>query len=144
MFNYLAVDTVNVPNPDGLLDAIVILLVTAMVAIPSWLSLRNQKTLSGLEKQVANGHSRPLREDLDRVIESIGKLSDDVKILRNELISEEDRRRTHVGDVHDNVKDLREEMHRKFGELRADSAGTIDEMKIIHSKLSELENRFDG
>lgn len=89
-----------------------------VVAIPSYFSARNHKEIKNTRAQVlqvrdsvVNGHGEtPLRLDIDRVIESIDRLSHDVSAIRRELADEETRRRNHVAE-------LRDEVHRKIAEL---------------------------
>lgn len=144
MFTSFLASSINIPNPDGWVDGIVILLATAMVAIPSWLAVRSHKTMSRVEGQVANGHKRPLREDLDKVIESIERLSADVRMIRRELQDEEERRRNHVSDVHISIRELREEFHRKIAVVNRESANHDSSFDDVKDEIGELKRRLDG
>ena len=94
-------------NPDNLLDVLdhLILALTGIgvVAIPSWLSARNHKSLRDIKDQVVNGHSSPMRADLDRAIAAIEALAQDVRAIRHDLHEEEERRRDHIAELRDEV-----------------------------------------
>lgn len=97
----------QIPNPDSWMDVATILLATAMMAVPSWFAIKAHKTSSEVLHQTRNGHTTPLRADLDRAIEAIDRLGHDVSAIRRDLADEEDRRRAHVAE-------LRQELHRKI------------------------------
>lgn len=75
----------SIPNPDGLLDAITILLATLIVAVPSWLSVRNHKALQRMDKSISNGHTNPLREDVDDIRETLTHIRNDLHSVKSEL-----------------------------------------------------------
>lgn len=78
----------TIPNPDGWLDAVVILAATAMVAIPSWFAARNHKTINAVKDQVVNGHTTFLRADLDDMKSTLGEIKADVTQIRAEIRQE--------------------------------------------------------
>lgn len=87
------------------------------VAVPTWISARNNKEIKDVKEQVTNGHKSPMRLDLDRVLERLEELSHfvmdiqrGVTGLRSDIVDEEARRR-------ENVRELRDEIDRKFTEL---------------------------
>jgi hypothetical protein len=82
------------------MDVATILLATAMVAVPSWFAARNHKGIEAVKEQVKNGHTNTnLRDDVDRVINSVDQLSSDFRGLRQDLAAEEDRRRNQVAEL---------------------------------------------
>lgn len=101
MWGFAAVNTI--PNPDNWMDVVTILIATAIVALPSWFAARNHKGIQEVKAQVVNGHTQPLRADLDRVIASIDNLTADVRDLREELTVEANMRRSQIKDLRDDV-----------------------------------------
>lgn len=91
-------------NPDSWMDVVDHLweglVFLGVVAIPSWFAARNHKGIRDIKNQVVNGHTSPLRSDLDRAINAIDNLGVDVRGLRQDLAMEEDRRRTAVADLY--------------------------------------------
>jgi hypothetical protein len=55
----------TIPDPNSWMDVFTILAATAMVAIPSWFAARNHKSIKKVTDQVVNGHTTPMRADLD-------------------------------------------------------------------------------
>ena len=92
----------TIPNPDSWLDVFTIISVTLLVVVPSWLAARNQRTLKTLDKSISNGHTTPIREDLDHVRSTLGHIRGDLHSMRTELgdirdeIREERRQRQHL------------------------------------------------
>lgn len=95
-------------NPDGWLDAFVILLATAMVAIPSWFAARSHKGIRKLDKSISNGHTYPIRDDVDEIRSTLNDIRTDVHGLRRDIADEATRRRDHI-------EELRSEVNRKLG-----------------------------
>lgn len=97
------------PNPDNWMDVFTILLVSAMVALPSWLAARNHKTIQAVKDQVVNGHATPMRADLDMMREEIAGIRDELRggfaSIRADLTDEREARR--AGD-----RSLRDEISR--------------------------------
>lgn len=108
----------DVQNWLDLLDHIWIgLVLIAAASVPAFISARTHRGIKSIKDQVVNGHTEPLRSDLDRVIAALkdmgGKvdgISHGVSSLREELVVEETRRRA-------SVQELREDFDRKMGEL---------------------------
>lgn len=99
-----------------------IVLIT-VAAVPSWLTLRNHKSIKDETKviraQLVNGHKEPMRVDLDKVLAAIDLLSSEVRCVREDLSAEEDRRRAQI-------VELRDELHYKIeshGCIRARTIG---------------------
>ena len=106
-------------NPDGWLDIIsqVLLVVGGLgiAIVPSWFAARAHKTSQAVLSETRNGHATPMRADLDRVIESIERLSHDVTAIRRDLADEETRRRDHVAELRDELHRKVDDLHRRFG-----------------------------
>ena len=100
----------QIPNPDGWMDVITILLAGAMMSVPSWFAIKAHKSSEAVRDQVQNGHKQPLRKDLDRAIEAIDLLGKEMKGLREDMLSEEKIRRSHIDE-------LRADVDRRFREL---------------------------
>lgn len=79
------------------------LVLLAAAAVPSILSMRNHKTLSSVHNEVKNSHASNLRDDLDRAIRGIEALAHDVRGLRTDLMTEEERRRRDVADLEQRI-----------------------------------------
>lgn len=98
----------NIFNPDNWMDVITILAVTAMVAVPSWLSaMKAHKGIQEVKDQVVNGHKTPMRADLDKALAAIEALAHDITGLRKDLAMEEDRRRIQIDDLRGDVDRMR-------------------------------------
>lgn len=105
-----------IPNPDSWADVITIVIVTLIVAGPTWIAARTQQkirevhqTVAVVKEQVVNGHTSPLRSDVDEMRTAVSNLRDEVRggfsSLRSDLAEERSARRD--GDVQ-----LREEILR--------------------------------
>lgn len=82
----------TIPNPDGWLDALVILAATAMVAIPSWFAARNHKQIKQvsedtrkLDRSISNGHDYPLRVDVDEIRATLNEIRTDVHGVKTDI-----------------------------------------------------------
>jgi hypothetical protein len=89
----------------------------AVAAVPSFYAHRNHKSItdikqqaSDIKAQVVNGHTSPMREDLDKALIAITALGNglrkdfeslahDVHNLRKDLAMEEGRRRVQIQDL---------------------------------------------
>lgn len=67
------------------MDVFTIVAVTAMVAIPSWFAARNHSTLRKVDKSISNGHTSPLRMDLDEVRDTLKQIRADLHAVKSEL-----------------------------------------------------------
>lgn len=95
----------DVENLLDLLDHVwigIVLIVTA--AVPSWLAARNHKTLQTVKSNVVNGHTVPMRADLDKALSAIEALAHDVNGLRQDVAMEEDRRRQQINELREEVE----------------------------------------
>jgi hypothetical protein len=108
-------------NPDSWMDIVshVLLIIGGVltISVPTWITVRANKNIQDVKEQVTNGHTSPMRLDLDRVLQRLEDLSHfilevqrGVSGLRSDLVDEEIRRR-------ENVRELREEIDRKLTEL---------------------------
>lgn len=104
----------TIPDPENLLDVITILAVALIAAVPSWLAARNHKVVKDIKDQVVNGHENPMRFDLDRAIAAIDALGEDVRLLRKDLMAEENHRRLQITDLREEL-DHRTGKHRRLG-----------------------------
>ena len=109
------------PNPDGWMDIVAYLIAAIFMLLITIIPLRNGKVIKDIKNQVVNGHTSPLRDDLDRAIKAIGLLGDelssfrkamahDVESLRQQLADEEQRRRSHISE-------LRSDHERRFNSI---------------------------
>jgi uncharacterized protein (UPF0264 family) len=96
------------PNPDSWLDILdhvwVGLVLLGVAAIPSMFAARNHKGIQEVKAQVKNAHSTNLRDDIDRAISAVEALGHDVRGIRTDLASEEDRRRQQIRELRDDVE----------------------------------------
>jgi hypothetical protein len=97
----------TIPDPENWLDVFTIIMVALIAAVPSWLAHRNHKTINDIKSQVVNGHSSPMRSDLDKAIAAIEALGHDIKSLRAAVADEEDRRRAQIQDLASDVDRMR-------------------------------------
>ena len=119
----------TIPNPDDWMDVITIIAVALIAGVPSWFAIKANKTSTEVLNQTRNGRCRktnapvrrttPMRQDLDRAIESLDRLGHEVSGIRTDLADEEDRRREHVREVHISVQELRDDVQRKLDDLHA-------------------------
>lgn len=72
-------------NPDSWMDVLTILAVSAMVAIPSWFAARNHKGISKLDKSISNGHTYPLRQDVDEIRSTLNEIRTDVHGVKSDI-----------------------------------------------------------
>ena len=75
------------------------LVVISAAAVPSFLAARNHKSIAAIRDNVQNGHSTPMRQDLDKALAAIEALAHDINGLRQDLAVEETRRRSQISDI---------------------------------------------
>ena len=76
----------NIPNPDSWLDALVIICWGIVaVAVPSWFAQRAHKIAAKIDKSVSNGHTKPIREDLDAMGAALTHIRGDLHTIRTDL-----------------------------------------------------------
>ena len=83
---------------------IVIIGAILLAAVPSFFAARNHKGIKEVQNQVKNAHTTNLRDDIDRAINAVEALGHDVRGLRTDLASEEDRRRQQIAELRDDVE----------------------------------------
>lgn len=97
----------NWENPDNVLDLVAYawygLVLISIAAVPSYFAARNHKSLTEVKAQVKNAHTTNLRDDVDRAISAIEALAHDVRGLRTDLMTEEERRRRDVADLEQRI-----------------------------------------
>lgn len=105
----------NWANPENWLDLLaygwygVVLL--GIAAVPSWLSIRTNKSIKEVSESV-NNRPTALRDDLDRAIQAIEQLGHDMRRMRADLRAEEERRRSQIEQLYDEL-DHRIGKHRR-------------------------------
>jgi hypothetical protein len=98
----------TIPNPDDWRDVITIVIVTLIVAGPTWLAVRTKRQIHDVhqqvrvvKEQVVNGHTTPMRADMDEMRLAVSNLRDEVRggfsSLRADLTEERSARRD--GDI---------------------------------------------
>ena len=75
----------TIPDPNSWMDVFTILAVTAMVAIPSWFAARNHKGISKLDKSISNGHTYPLRQDVDEIRSTLQEIHTDMRGVKTDI-----------------------------------------------------------
>lgn len=89
-----------IPNPDSWMDVLTILAVAGMAAVPSWAALRNHRGIKemkaesqAIRENVINGHSTPMRGDIDALAEQVARIAEN-----------QDRAATHLDGLRDEVR----------------------------------------
>ena len=75
----------TIPDPNSWMDVFTILAATAMVAIPSWFAARNHKSIKKVTDQVVNGHTSPMRADLDQMRDTLNEIHTDVRLVKTDI-----------------------------------------------------------
>lgn len=97
-----------IPNPDSWADVITIVIVTLIVAGPTWIAARTKRQIGDVHQHVravrdhvVNGHTTPMRADMDEMRLAVSNLRDEVRggfsSLRADLTEECSARRD--GDI---------------------------------------------
>lgn len=73
------------PNPDDWMDVLTIVVVSGMIAVPSWLSVRNHKALQKVDQNISNGHTTLLRDDMDGIRDTLTHIRADLHAVKSEL-----------------------------------------------------------
>lgn len=76
-------------------------------AVPSWFAARNHKSIKAIRDNVQNGHTVPMRADLDKALAAIEALAHDITALRGDLLTERDSRKSQVDDLRGDVDRMR-------------------------------------
>ena len=83
-------------NPDSWMDVLdhiwIGLVLIAIAAVPSWFAYRNhgkiQKVsdqVKGVAAQVVNGHSTPMREDVDGIRDTLAEIQKDMHLMKGDV-----------------------------------------------------------
>jgi len=75
----------TIPDPNSWMDVFTILAATAMVAIPSWFAARNHKSIKKVTDQVVNGHTTPMRADLDVMKNTLNEIHTDMRGVKTDI-----------------------------------------------------------
>ena len=75
----------TIPDPNSWMDVFTILAATAMVAIPSWFAARNHKSIKKVTDQVVNGHTTPMRVDLDTMKSTLDEIHTDIRGVKTDI-----------------------------------------------------------
>ena len=75
----------TIPDPNSWMDVFTILAATAMVAIPSWFAARNHKSIKKVTDQVVNGHTTPMRADLDGMKNTLDEIHTDMRGVKSDI-----------------------------------------------------------
>lgn len=106
-------------NPDSWLDVVDHLwfgAVAIMISIvPSWLSFRTRRDMAEVKLQVKNGHTVPLRNDVDDLIVTVDQIATSLSGLRRDLTDEERVRRDHINELRDDLDRRLNDLSRRLG-----------------------------
>lgn len=74
-------------NPDGWLDAFVLIFMSLAVAIPSVYAARSQRMVAKLDRSINNGHSadQPLRGDVDEIRNTLQDIRSDIHAVKADV-----------------------------------------------------------
>ena len=101
----------NWGSVDNILDLLnnvwIGVVVICAAAVPSWFAARNHKNIQAIRDNVQNGHTVPMRADLDRAIAAIEALGQDIHALRADLHEERNSRQAQVEDLRSDVDRMR-------------------------------------
>ena len=82
----------TIPNPDSWADIITIIIVTLIVAGPTWIAARAKQQINDVHKQVnvvrdnvVNGHTSPMRADVDGIVADMADARLALSNLRDEV-----------------------------------------------------------
>lgn len=79
----------------------------AVAAVPSWFAARNHKSIQDVKNQVVNGHTTPLRADLDAMRNEVVGIRDEMRggftALRGDLSEERLARRAGDAAIRDEM-----------------------------------------
>ena len=113
----------TIPNPDSWADVITIVIVTLIVAGPTWIAARTKRQIGEVHEQVrvvreqvVNGHTSPMRSDLDGMKTdltdagvALSNLRDEVRggfaSVRADLAEERSARRDGDMSLHEEIHD---------------------------------------
>ncbi len=82
------------------------LVLIAVAVVPSWLSLRNHRSLKEVSDSV-NNRPTALRTDVDEIRETLSAIREDIISLRGDLLNERQARSSQVDDLYSAVDRMR-------------------------------------
>ena len=82
------------------------LVLIAVAAVPSWLSVRNHRSIREVSDSV-NNRPTALRTDVDEIRETLAAIREDIISLRADLLSERMARASQVDDLRSDVDRMR-------------------------------------
>lgn len=68
--------------------AFVVLGAIILAAVPSFFAARNHKSIKQMDRSINNGHTYPLRQDVDEIRDTLNSVRDNVTDIRSELRQE--------------------------------------------------------
>lgn len=69
-----------------ILDHIWIGLVVIFAAgVPSWLAARNHVSIKKVQDQVVNGHTTPMRQDVDEIRDTLNDIRSDLHMVKSDI-----------------------------------------------------------
>jgi hypothetical protein len=115
------------PNPDSWMDVAAYFLTAVFILLVTVIPLRNGKVIKDIKNQVVNGHTSPLRADLDKAIEAINLLKDDVASFRHAITRDVDGLRVALADEEDRRRDNISEIRKRYDRR----------IETIHNRLDD-------
>jgi predicted nuclease with TOPRIM domain len=82
------------------------LVLIAVAVVPSWLSLRNHRSIKEVSDSV-NNRPTALRTDVDEIRDTLNAIRDDIISLRGDLLTERESRRSQVDDLRSDFDRMR-------------------------------------
>ena len=87
------------------------LVLIAVAAVPAYFARKNHEAIQAVNRKadtlvgnVQNGHTEPLRADVDRAIAGIEALSHDVRGLRQDMAATDDQRRQQITELRSEIE----------------------------------------
>ena len=82
------------------------LVLIAVAAVPSWLTIRNHRSIKEVSDSV-NNRPTALRTDVDEIRETLNAIREDFISLRADLLTERQSRQSQVDDLRSDVDRMR-------------------------------------
>ena len=73
------------PDLNSWHDLVAMVFAAFLIGVPSWLTMRNHRAISKMDKSISNGHTNPLREDVDEIRNTLGHIREDLHYVKTEL-----------------------------------------------------------
>lgn len=91
---------------DLLANAWIGIVLIAVAVVPSWLSIRNHRSIKEVSDSV-NNRPTALRTDVDEIRDTLQAIRDDIISLRGDLLAERMARASQVDDLRNDVDRMR-------------------------------------